>query len=226
MKRLYTFSAIALAVTVLAVEYDLSRRMKLKPEAKRSAASQEAAVSQVDAQVETGAAATPEESFFDSQVLRQAQKLSSIQTDPRTLDHKMDELARALTPLEIRKLAVVVRSKTENEDRRAMAVELLSRSKTRDAILMLKEFVGSRHTYVGPVTNRKRELEFVLRAQAIEGIAAYPQKELALSYLNSLAGQVQETFLKDRIARSEEGLKGRVPNTQHKDEAALKQLVQ
>lgn len=76
------------------------------------------------------------------------------------------------------------------------------------------------------MANRKREFESILRVQAIEGIAAYPKKELALSYLSSLEKQVNETFLKDRIVRSEEGLKGRHLNSQPKDEAVLKQLVQ
>ena len=106
-----------------------------------------------------------------------------------------------------------------------MAVELLSRSKIPDAVLMLKEFVASKQL-ASTTSARKRELESVLRAQAIEGIAGYPQKDLALSYLNSLSKEVDETFLKDRIVRSEEGIKGRTVRVQQKDEAALKQLVQ
>jgi len=229
MKRLYAFSALALVGTIFLVEYDLSKRIKPKfdvaaaPKAKSIPAKPIETVAQ---ETEVVAAAPSEDSFFDSSTLKAAQKLSSNQIDPRTLDQKMDGLAKSLSTLEIRKLAIVVRNKDESEDRRAMAVELLSRSKTSDAVLMLKDFVGS-HQGTTEMTNpRKRELESVLRAQAIEGIAAYPQKQLALSYLNSLSGQVEETFLKDRIVRSEEGLKGRAPNTQHKDEAVLKQLVQ
>lgn len=231
MKRLYIFAAVALAGTIFLVEYDLSRRMQLRSNQNAAAVNKTKIEKTVQEVKEEIAAVQPdsptpsEDSFFESAILKSAQKLSSNQIDPRTLDQKMDELAKALTPLEIRKLAIVARNRSESEDRRAMAVELLSRSKTPDAVLMLKEFVASRQAS-STTTSRKRELESVLRAQAIEGIAAYPQKDLALSYLNSLSTQVEETFLKDRIVRSEEGLKGREPNTQQKDEAVLKQLVQ
>jgi hypothetical protein len=66
-----------------------------------------------------------------------------------------------------------------------------------------------------------------LKAQAIEGIASYPQKNLALSYLNSLADKVDESFLKDRISRSSENLEERPKaNLQQQEEAALKQLIE
>lgn len=234
MKQLYIFASVALAGTVFLVEYDLSQRMQIRNlKSTRNSLTSKASINQKPIQEykdevvppQTDSLTPAEYSFFDSATLKSAQKLSSNQVDPSTLDQKMDELAKALNPIEIKKLAIVVHNKNESEDRRAMAVELLSRSKTADAVLMLKEFVASKQTSVA--TNvRKRELESVLRAQAIEGIAAYPQKDLALSYLNSLANQVDESFLKDRIVRSEEGIKGRTPNTQQKDEAALKQLVQ
>lgn len=225
MKRLYAFSALALAGTIFLVEYDLSKRMK--PRSESASLIKTKSISAVKSiETETVAPTVSEDSFFDSATLKAAQKLSSHQIDPRTLDQKMNQLAQSLSKLEIRKLAIVVRSKDESEERRAMAVELLSRSKTSDAVLMLKDFAGSLQDHSAMTSPRKRELESVLRAQAIEGIAAYPEKKLALSYLNFLSGQVEETFLKDRIVRSEEGLKGRASDTQHKDEAALKQLVQ
>lgn len=231
MKRLYIFAAVALAGTIVLVEYDLSRRMQWRLNRNSMAAKAGNKVEVPLSEMKDKMAAsinTPssQDSFFDSAILKSAQKLSLAQIDPRTLDQKMNGLAKKLTPLEIQKLAIVARNRSESEDRRAMAVELLSRSKTPEAVLMLKEFVASRQNSM-TTTNRKRELESILRAQAIEGIAGYPQKKLALSYLNSLSSQVEETFLKDRIARSEEGLRGRTVNTQQKkDESALKQLVQ
>ncbi len=234
MKRLYIFASLALAGTIFLVEYDLSQRIQKRNlnSNRNSLTVKSTSVQKPLAEAKTQAAAVStvsyaatDDSFFESTALKLAQKLSSNQVDPKTLDQKMDQLAKGLTPLEIKKLAIIVHNKNESEDRRAMAVELLSRSKTADAVLLLKEFVASKQTSA-LATVRKRELESILRAQAIEGIAGYPKKELALSYLNTLENQVEEKFLKDRIVRSEEGLKGRAPNTQQKEEAALKQLVQ
>ena len=67
----------------------------------------------------------------------------------------------------------------------------------------------------------------VVGAQAIEGIASYPKKELALSSLNSLSQHVSESFLRDRIARSGEYLRNsKVDSTDKQDENALKKLVE
>lgn len=234
MKRLYVFASVALAGTILLVEYDLSQRIQirnLKAKGTPSVAGQTAfakPVQKINQQSEIAPkelTQAVDDSFFESATLKSAQKLSSKQTDPRTLDKKMDELAKSLSSLEIKKLAIIAFNKNETEDRRAMAVEILSRSKTPDAVLMLKEFVVSKQTSTAG-NAQKRQLESVLRAQAIEGIAGYPQRDLALSYLNSLAAQVDETFLKDRIVRSEEGIKGRFSKSQKKEDAALKQLVQ
>jgi hypothetical protein len=66
----------------------------------------------------------------------------------------------------------------------------------------------------------------VLRAQAVESIAAYPQKEIAISTLNFLHQKVDESFLADRINRATAHLLGRAPAPEAQDEAALKDLVE
>lgn len=227
MKRLYGFAFVALLSAVLLVEYDLSKRISLRPD--QTSAARNVATSENSTDTSADDTDDDNTSFFESASLNQAQKVSQQNTDIKTLDQKMNQIARDLTPLEIRKVAIIARSKQETEARRSLAIDLLSRSKTPDAMQMLKDFVVTRQTNTGPVANQTRQFESVLRVQAIEGIAAYPRKEVALSYLDSLNGQVDERFLKDRIARSEQGLRGAPQSTQQKsnaDEAALRQLVQ
>lgn len=119
-------------------------------------------------------------------------------------------------------------TKTDQDgDQRAMAVELLSRNKTPEALQALQDFVIYHQTDGSTGWSRQREFESVLRAQAIEGIAAYPKKELALSSLNSLSQHVSESFLRDRIARSGEYLRhGKTDPIEKQDENALKKLVE
>lgn len=227
MKRLYGFAFIALLSAVLLVEYDLSKRISLRPD--QTSVTRNVAASDNSTDAAADEIDDDKTSFFESASLNEAQKLSQQNTDTQAVDQKMNQIAHDLTPLEIRKVAIIARSKQESEVRRSLAIELLSRSKTPDAMQMLKDFIVSRQTNTGSVANNARQFESVLRVQAIEGIAAYPRKEVALSYLDSLNGQVDERFLKDRIARSEQGLRGATQNKQQKsnaDESSLRQLVQ
>ena len=230
MRKRYWFYSIALVAVVFTVEYDVARRMNSKSSASvggnaRARVDQAAAVAPTPT-TRAVASVTPASSVFDSQFLKEAQRISNLQSDPKAVEQKMDQLARSMNALDLKKLEVIMQNKNEEGDERAMAVELISRSKTPEAMDALKDFVLTRENSAGENWTRNREFESVLRAQAIEGIAAFPQKQLALTYLNSMAGQIDESFLKDRIVRSEESLKGRAPTTQQQDEAALKQLVQ
>ena len=224
MKKRYWMYAISLIAVVFLVEYDVARRMnaKVKNITERVQTSNNVAPQASAVRSPVAVPARTKTSFFESQFLKEAQKISELQNDPKLVDQKMDQLARSMSSVDLQKLSVVMQNENENGDQRALAVELIARFKTPEAITALKEFVVRRDGHSGP----NREFESVLRAQAIEGIAAFPQKELALSYLNLMANQVDESFLKDRIVRSEENLKGRAPSTEQQDESALKQLVQ
>jgi hypothetical protein len=228
-KRYWIFTSTLIAIVFL-VEYDLSKRISAKASRPQQTLvkKQEAitAVAAIQPLKNVEAEQSSTESFFDSQLINEAQKISQLQSDPKSVDESIDKLAHKMNSLEIKKLAILIENKNENGDNRAMGVELLSRAQSEEAMTVLKDFVATHETGAGKDWNRNREFESVLRAQAIEGIAAYPQKDLALSYLNSLAQKVDESFLKDRIVRSEENLKGRAPPSQQQDETALKQLVQ
>ncbi len=236
MRKRYWFYSLALIAIIFAVEYDVARRMNSKnPTVARTdvrsgkASTTQRAPNQISNSARTNEAATTTSqasTVFDTQFLQEAQRISNLPRDPKDVEQKMDQLARSMKPLDLKKLEIVMQNKNEDGDQRAMAVELISRSKTPEAMDALKDFVLTRENSTGENWTRNREFESVLRAQAIEGIAAFPQKQLALTYLNSMAGQIDESFLKDRIVRSEESLKGRAPDTQQQDEAALKQLVQ
>ncbi len=222
MKKRYWSYTAALVAVVFLVEYDVARRMDSKNRMAFAPKAPIAAPVVSAAALPKPAASADEVSLFDSRFLKEAQKISELSNDPKQVDQKMDQLALSMSQLDLKKLSIVMENQNENGDTRALAVELISRAKTRDAVAALKEFVIHQESGAG----RNREFESVLRAQAIEGVAAYPQKDLALSYLNAMADQVDESFLKDRIVRSEENLKGRAPTTEQQDDAALKQLVQ
>ncbi len=229
MKKKYWLFVVFLTGSIFFVEYDLARRMNSKLLA--TAPKVNSALSPTNSKSEPKATVKMAniqgtQSIFDSQFVAEAQKMSQLQENSKAVDEKIDSLAKAMNSYEMKKLSVMIESKSADGDQRAMAVELLARSKSEEAMQILNDFVLTHETGAVQTWNRNREFESVLRAQAIEGIAAYPKKDVALSYLSSLANKVDESFLKDRIARSEENLKGHAPTSQQQDDAALKQLVQ
>ena len=105
-----------------------------------------------------------------------------------------------------------------------MAVELLARKQTVESLKQLENFVQQHETTTK--WSRTREFESVLRAQAIEGIASFPQKDLAVSSLMALDPKLNESFLKDRIKRSLVGLKNDSQTPEKQDNEALSKLVE
>lgn len=225
MKKRYWFFVAVLIGAIFALEYDVAKRTKNKIEHPQTFASLKAG----DAAVENNKVNEPIKTAitFEEKFIGEAQKISSLQSSPEVVDKKLDELAKVMTNAEIQKLLLLMTRADQDGDQRAMAVELLSRNKTPEALQALQDFVVNHQTNESTGWNRQREFESVLRAQAIEGIASYPRKELALSSLNSLSEHVSESFLRDRIARSGEYLRnGKVDPIEKQDENALKKLVE
>ena len=140
---------------------------------------------------------------------------------------KKNEIAKTEAPAipvlkkDLNQLAKIMTDTKANEDQRSEAVELIAGYQTVESLQQLEDFVVQKNL------NVKNELESALKAQAIEGIAAYPQKELALSSLNSINPKVSELFLKERIKKSMTGLK--MQNSESVDDTdsnALKTLVE
>jgi hypothetical protein len=223
MKKYWIFCLILIGL-VFVVEYDLAQRFSQKSLQAQTALIQTQASSVGEqSKIENNEIAEgpslQEEILNENNFLGEAQKISR-HNDPRVAERKIEELANKMSAADVQFLSQVINSPGKQRDDRAMAVELLSRKKTSESLQILNQFVAQKN-------NQKNEFDSVLKAQAIEGIASYPQKNLALSYLNSLADKVDESFLKDRISRSSENLEERPKaNLQQQEEAALKQLIE
>lgn len=224
MRKRYWIFTVFLISVIFGVEYDLARRIKYKNVAQQKKAVLPTILTPTP-EVVTARKAPVVTSILDSRFIQDAQKISQLKASPKVIDEKFDRLAKSMDSFELKKLSLLIGDQNADSEQRAMAVELLARSKSAESMKILRDFVAADKTPVSATWNPNREYESVLRAQAIEGIATYPKKELALSYLNSLSDMVNESFLKDRISRSEESLKGRA-SAPIQDESVLKQLVQ
>lgn len=151
-------------------------------------------------------------------------EIGKLQSSPDEAEQKIRLIAAALTARDLNSLSNVINDKKAVGDQRAMAVELLSRHHSVEALKKLEQFVQDHDD--SSTWSREREFESVLRAQAVEGIAAFPQKDLAITSLTQLNPKVSESFLKDRISRSVAGLKNQAPSAEKQDNEALEKLVE
>lgn len=238
--KLWIFSLV-LIVVVFAVEYDLAQRyFKNKPMAVQNLKTQlpseknninhlpdaSAAAGSVKVEDQKSRIANTESDLqnFETQFKLESQNISQLQSEPQKTEERLQGLANKMTQEQMQKLTQLISDQSKDGDERAMAIEMLSRRKDSESLKALEDFVAQSDD-VG-AWSRSHEFESVLRAQAIEGIATYPEQKEALSALNKLSKKVNESFLRDRILRSQAGLKGLAPSIENQDNEALRKLVE
>ncbi len=222
MKKSIWYFALGLILVVVAIEYDVARRSHQQVISKNVSR-----ISAKLAQSETRPSVLPvtnQKSAFEQKFQQATAEVSQLQVNPEETEKKLQDLAGQLSSNDIKKLSQVMLDTTENGDQRAMAVELLSRRQNVESLKQLENFVQQHEA--NAKWSRSREFESVLRAQAIEGIASYPEKNLAISALTNLDPKLDESFLKDRIKRSIAGLKNGNKASDQRDQEALSKLVE
>jgi len=158
---------------------------------------------------------------------REAPAIAKL-TDSELSSEQLRALARQMKPQDAEALYQVISDENNSDEIRSVAIDLLTVKNDTASMMALKKFVGNKTTVNGKPWNTKKELETILRAQAVESIAAYPQKEIAFSTLSFLQRQVEEKFLNERIGRAAaqvSGLQAEASTAPAEDEN-LKQLVQ
>jgi hypothetical protein len=233
MKIKFWLFTLLLFGIILVVEYDISRRTQARVSAfhHRQIASSSVAVIQPVANstinhLPTNADTSSDNKSFDAQFKSASQEMARLQADPSTIETKLDQMAESLSDENVLSLQKIVSNSERPGDDRALAVELLSRKKTPESLLVLETFVKNHQTTTKSNWSRPQEFDSVITAQAIEGIASYPEKDKALTALHTLSRTVKETFLLDRIARSKESINGHAPSPDQQDDAALKKLIE
>lgn len=231
MKTSHYVFILLLVISVLFVEYDLSRRtdLAMANKADNSAVAQKLESKKVEPVATVVVAQETNKVIskkFAEKFKEEAVQISKIQSDPDLAQTRMKELAAAMTTKDVQDLYEIISDDKNNGDQRALAVELLSIKNDTTSLIALQNFVANDKTINGIKWDRKKEFETILRAQAVESIAAYPQKDIALSTLSYLQHKVDERFLNDRIGRAAANLKDNAPALQQQDDAALKKLLE
>lgn len=236
MKGRYWVLALVLFALVFGVEYDLARRtgVKVMTARKKTVLVPDVSAVQPEPAPEPMIASSANMSgnkavmppSFDQYFLAESRQIANLQSSPAEIEKRLDHLAETMTSADVHQLSSIMQDTNRGGDERSLAVEVLSRKKSPEALKALENFVKSHQSTTKENWSRAQEFESVMRAQAVEGIAAYPQKEAALSVLNDLSQRVDESFLLDRIARSSESVKGNAPAPAQQDDAALRKLIE
>lgn len=226
MRKIIWIFSLVLVGVVFFLEYDVTHRLQIRNSRRLSAnrTTSIAADQTTDSNYEVRKKKVAAALNFEAKFAEVTEEVSRLQENPEEAENKMQSLAAQLSPKDIKKLSDVMQDSKLNGDQRAMAVEILSRHQSVESLKQLENFI--QQPSENGVWNRNREFESVLRAQAIEGIASYPQKDLALSSLMVLDPKINESFLKDRIKRSVAGLKNQAPAAENQDDEALKKLIE
>lgn len=224
MKKFYWLFISVLIISVLLVEYDLARRSQGQTNKNIAFQKKNSISGKIQPQVIKKNEEITSKSSFDSRFNQAADEISQLQIHPEETEKKLQDLAGEMSSEDVKKIAQVMTNPNINGDQRSMAVEILSRHQTVESLKQLEDFILQHDETTK--WSRSREFESVLRAQAIEGIAAFPQKDLALSSLMALDPKLDEAFLKDRIQRSMAGLRSENQSSEKQDNEALSKLVE
>lgn len=163
---------------------------------------------------------------FENKFAKEVENISRVDNDLTLAESHLDELADSMNSADIDKLGSIAHSPESNGDWRSMAIELLARTQSVQALQALSAFVASYQGRPSANWSRNQEFEMVLRAQAIEGIAAYRDRKSALAYVSNLTEKVDDLFLRDRLIRTRENLLDRAPTTVQQDQKALQLLLE
>ena len=226
-KKHYLFFAVVVGLAIFA-QYDMGKRLekiRLTKETKSTEQAIADATKARKAAVAAAQAGIPTEAFV-AKFKAEAAQIGKIQNNPDAVQARMKKLADEMTSSHVEGLYDIVSNDKSNADERALAVELLTLKNNTASLMALQNFVANSKNINGEKWDQKKELETVLRAQAVEGIAGYPEKEIAISTLNYLQQRVDQKFLNERISRASMNLLYDKQSLTQQDEEALKKLVE
>jgi hypothetical protein len=230
MKPIHYVFILGLVGAVFFVEYDLTRRTELRENLAQKAQQKEVVTSPVSMTAEPVVIDQGENNEikknFIAKFKAESLQMAQLQNDPEEVQTRLKLLAQEMTSQDVDGLYEIISDDKKDGDQRALAIELLSLRNDTASLLALQNFVGNNKNINGTKWDRKRELETVLRAQAVESIATFPQKDIAISTLGFLQNKVDEKFLSDRIGRAAASLNNGAPTLQQQDDAALKKLLE
>lgn len=130
--------------------------------------------------------------------------------------------ANQLTQQEIQNLALDAVNPEHHQDLRFKSVYLLAHNKRVPEVL--KNFVTT--PWPKNLSERDRDFEHILRAQAIEGIENGEVKRVSKQIIQELIQKTDNTFLLDRLNRAKTSLDGTNDSSEVQDNRELEKIIE
>ena len=152
----------------------------------------------------------------------EAQRVGKIDESPAESKKRLEALAASLTKAEVKWLSTRALDTNIDADERFLAAYLIAERRSNDAFMALKQIAAAPTD--NKLSERMKDMEFQVRAQAIEGLGKLRNDVRAEKALKDVAMHSQEAFLRDRAQRSlYEWRTGKTVEEQ--DEEAMEKLL-
>lgn len=154
----------------------------------------------------------------------EAQNISQLTNDPKLVQDQIIELAQKIPNEKLPWLRERALNDSLPMDDRFFSTELLVLNHSDETLIELEKIATQPiDKNLSPALKNESVL---LKAQAIEGFTdAGKNKEKAKAVLLKMSGQIEDTFLSDRLQRSLWSLNGKAPLPEEQDQKALKEIL-
>ena len=128
---------------------------------------------------------------------KESSEIGNTQDDPKEVQDRIDALGKQLDSVQMQYLEEVLKDKNANDDRKALSIELLTSSQTKQALDILADFTLNGISSSGDVSSAT-----ALKLQSLEGVGLYRQKEEAITALRQIQSKSSDKLLIDRAERA------------------------
>lgn len=160
---------------------------------------------------------------FLKQFSQEASLIGQTDPHPEKTRLRLQNWALVLGKDELHSLGNISRNPNRNGDERALAIYLLGLSLRPEALLELESTALLKSNT--PMTAPQRELDRVLKLQAVENIVRPQDKTLSEQILHKILRESQDQLIVDRSIRGILSLTGKAPSPESQDQSALKKLI-
>lgn len=155
-------------------------------------------------------------------ISEEAYAISQLDEHPEQTEQKLKNLALSLESKELHELKIKVLNQDLNGDDRMLAAYLLSLSQDSNATSLLEEIALAA---LPQSATPSVEFEYILRAQAIEGLQNREDKQQAVKSLSLLTKKLTDKNLQDRSQRALSHHLYGTPELSVQDKKALEAFV-
>lgn len=158
---------------------------------------------------------------------KESSEIGQTQDDPKEVQDRLDALGKQLDSVQMQYLEEVLKGANTNDDKKALSIELLTSSQTKQALEILTDFTlnGSSSSPASSDKHSGTSATTALRLQSLEGVGLYRQKEEAVTALRLIQSKSSEKLIIDRSERAIRNLNNSGTTVEQQENEALENVL-